>query len=188
MEIDKERIENAIVDQVASEFVNEENLSKKINDEVIKRIDRLFKDQADAQIKTAIDEAIHNGFEHEYCRVNSWGQREGKPTTIRKELEKLIGNYWNTKVDRNGKETTYHDGTTRAEWLMMQLVAADFKKDMQQHVVNITAGLKDGLRQQLHKTVNDLLTGTFHVKSLDDQKLKDGYSSHPEAKPVSQDH
>lgn len=184
MEIDKERIENAIVEQVASEFVHEEHLAKKINDEVAKRIDRLFKDKADAQISKAIDEAIATGFDREYCRVTSWGEREGQPTTIRKELEKLISGYWNEKVGRDGKPTSYGE-TTRAEWVMMQLVASDFKNDMKQHVVNITAGLKDGLRKELHKTVNELLSGTFHVKSLDDQKLVGGYNPNPEVKPVS---
>lgn len=185
MEINKERIEDAIVEKVASDFINEENLSEQINSEVKRRIDFHFKTHADAQIKGAIDDAIRNSFEREYCKVNSWGQREDNPTTISKELERLIGNYWNAKVDRNGKETTYSEGTTRAEWLMMQLVAADFKDAMKQHVVNITGGLKDGLRDQLHKTVNELLSGTFHVKSIDDMKLKDGYSRHPEVKPVS---
>lgn len=186
MELDKERIENAIVEQVASDFVNEENLAGKIKDEVNKRIDRLFKDRADAQIKAAIDDAIRNGFDREYCRITSWGERDGEPTTIRKELEKLISGYWNAKVEKDGKPASYGDGKpTRAEWIMTQLVASDFKDAMKQHVINLAGGLKDGLRMELHKTVNELLTGTFHVKSLDDQKLKDGYSIHPEVKPVS---
>ena len=183
MEIDKARIEDAIIDQVASEFVSENNLSTRIRDEVNKRIDRLFKDKADAQIGDAINEAIRNGFDREYCRVSAWGEKEGASTTIRKELEKAIGDYWNTKVDRNGKpDTSYGDGKlSRAEWVMAQMVAADFKDTMKQHVVNLAAGLKDGLRQELHKTVNQLLTGMFHVKSLDDQKLVDGYNPHPAA-------
>lgn len=183
MELDKTRIENAIIAEVASDFVNEESLSSKINKEVNNRIDALFKDKADAQIQAAIEDAIRNGFDREYCRISSWGERQGEPTTIRKELEKLISGYWNEKVDRNGKpSTSYGCENTRAEWLMMQLVAEDFKDNMRQHVVNVTAGLKDGLRKELHKTVNQLLTGTFHVRSFDDQKLDNGYSPYPEAK------
>ncbi len=183
MEIDKASIEDAIVNQVAADFVNEENLSQRIRDEVNKRIDRLFKDKADAQIGEAINDAIRNGFDREYCRVNSWGEREGTPTTIRKELERLIGDYWNTKVDRNGKpDTGYGDNKlTRAEWVMAQMVASDFKDTMKQHVANLAASLKDGLRQELHKTVNRLLSEMFHVKSHQDQKLVDGYNPHPAA-------
>lgn len=183
MELDKTRIEDAIIDQVATEFVNEENFSMRIRNEVGKRIDQMFKDKAEAQIGEAINEAIRNGFDREYCRVNSWGEREGNVTTIRKELEKAIGDYWNTKVDRNGKpDTGYGDNKlTRAEWVMAQMVAADFKDTMQQHVVNLTGSLKDGLRDELHKTVNQLLSGTFHVKSQGDQKLKNDYSPHPAA-------
>jgi len=183
MELDKKRIEDAIIAEVADKIIGEDELYSRVKTAVEQRIDRLFKDKADAQIAAAIDDAIRNGFDREYCRISSWGERQGEPTTIRKELERLISGYWNEKVDRQGNPSTYsssHD-VTRAEWLMMQFVADDFKGNMKQHVVNVTAHLKDGLRKELHKTVNQLLSGTFHVKSLDDQKLDNGYSPHPEA-------
>lgn len=183
MELDKKRIEDAIIEQVSNDFLAQEDLSGQIRAEVNRRIDKLFKDNADAQINDAINDAIRNGFEREYCRINAWGQKEGEPTTIRKELEKAIGDYWNTTVDRNGKpDTSYGNKTTRAEWLMTQMVAADFKDSMKQHIINLSGSLKDGLRQELHKTVNLLLTERFHVKSLDDQKLQDGYNPHDAAK------
>jgi hypothetical protein len=184
MELDKKRIEDAIIADVADKIIGEDDLYSRVKKAVEQRIDALFKDKADAQIAAAIEDAIRNGFDREYCRISSWGERQGEPTTIRKELEKLISGYWNEKVDRHGKPTSYSstNDITRAEWLMTQLVANDFKDDMKQHVVNITAGLKDGLRKELHKTVNQLLSGTFHVKSLDDQKLDGMYNPHPEAK------
>jgi hypothetical protein len=182
MELDKKRIEDAIIADVADKIIGEDELFSRVRKAIDQRINALFKDKADAQIAAAIDDAIRNGFDREYCRISSWGERQGEPTTIRKELEKLISGYWNEKVDRQGKPADYPStNVTRAEWLMMQLVANDFKDDMKQHVVNVTAGLKDGLRNELHKTVNQLLSGTFHVKSLDDQKLDNGYSPHPKA-------
>jgi hypothetical protein len=52
---------------------------------------------------------------------------------------------------------------------MMQMVAADFRDGMKQHVVNIGGALKDKLRTELHETINRLLADVFHVRSVSDQ-------------------
>ncbi|MBB3313676.1 hypothetical protein FHT78_005470 [Rhizobium sp. BK196] len=174
MELNQERIEAAIVAEVADKIIGEEELFSRVRTAVDARIAQLFKDQADAQIRSAIDAAIQSGFDREYTRVNSWGEREGKPTTIRKELEKVIGNYWNEKVGKDGKPSSYASDRdiTRAEWIMAKMVAADFNAEMQQHVVNVGGALKDQLRASLHGTVNELLSGIFRVNSHGDQEIK----------------
>ena len=159
--------------EVSDKLVGEEDLYSRVKHAVDERIDRLFKATVDAQITAAIEAAITQGFEREYCRVDPFGQREGKPTTIRRELERMIGGYWNESVDNQGKPASgYGAKMNRAEWMMTQLVAADFKGEMQQHVVNIGGALKDKLRASLHETVNRLLSETFHVNSAEDQEMK----------------
>jgi hypothetical protein len=174
MELNQASIEKAIVAEVADRIIGEDELFERVRKAVDSRISQLFKDQADAQIRAAIDAAILNGFEREYVRVNSWGEKEGSPTTIRKELEKVIGNYWNEKVDTKGAKSSYPSDRdlTRAEWIMAKMVADDFNGHMKQHVVNVGAALKDQLRASLHGTVNELLSGVFRVNSLGDQEIK----------------
>lgn len=173
MELNQERIEAAIVSEVAERIIGEDELFSRVRTAVDARIDKLFKDQADQQIRDAINTAILNGFEREYTRVNSWGECEGEPTTIRKELEKVIASYWNEKVDTNGKKSSYPSerDLTRAEWLMAKMCADDFNGHMKQHVVNVGGALKDQLRASLHGTVNELLSGVFRVNSVDDQAI-----------------
>jgi len=170
MELDQTRIEDAIVREVADKIIGEEDLYNRVKRAVDERIDAHFKKTADAQIRSAVESAITEGFERSYQRVDSFGQRQGEPTTIRAELEKMIGGYWNTKVDKSGKPGSgYGVDTTRAEWMMTQLVAADFQGEMKQHVVNLGGTLKDKLRAELHQTVNKLLSEVFLVNSADDQ-------------------
>ena len=110
------------------------------------------------------------GFEREYQRVDSFGSPTGEKTTIRAELEKLISGYWNAKVDDQGKPSdAYYAKATRAEWLMAKMCAADFQGEMKQHVVNLGAGLKDSLRNELRSTLDRLLGEVFHVRSATDQ-------------------
>lgn len=190
MELDKGRIEDAIVRQVADDIMSEEELRSRVIKAVDDRINNLFKTVADAQISAQIETAIRAGFDHEYTRVNSFGQKSGSPTTIRAELERLIAGYWNERVNKQGKpDTGYGADYTRAEWVMMQIVADSFKGDMKQHIVNLGGSLKDGLRAELYKTVNGLLSEVFHVNSDHDQKIsRDGNVGsaiiHPKPGPV----
>lgn len=174
MEFNQTRIEDAIVQDVADRMIDQEELRDRVKRAVDIRIDKHFKEIADIQIKAAVEVAISKGFEHEYCRIDSFGRRDGEPTTIRAELEKVIAGYWNENVDKQGKASSsnYAGHISRAEWMMTQLVAADFKGEMQQHVVNLGGTLKDKLRAELHGTVNKLLSETFHVQSADDQAGK----------------
>lgn len=183
MEINQQRIEDAIIAEVSSKMISDDDLYSRIKTAVEQRIDRHFKDKADAQITSTIEDAIRNGFDREYQRVNAWGEGEGSKTTIRKELEKLIGGYWNASVDQQGKPTTSNYGTvvTRAEWIMSKIVADDFSAQMKQHVVNIGGSLKDQLRGELHQTVNKLLSEVFYVKTKDDEKARGISSIHPTA-------
>ena len=60
---------------------------------------------------------------------------------------------------------------SRAEWQMVQLVAADFQGEMKQHIVNLGGSLKDHLRIQLRSTLDNLLSEVFHVQSEGDREL-----------------
>ena len=105
MEIDKERIERAVIEQVADQMVTDGDLEGRIKAVVESRIDAHFKSIGDSQISAAVNKAIAEGFEHEYCRVDSFGRRQGEPTTVSKELDRVVSGYWNCRVDSNGKPT-----------------------------------------------------------------------------------
>jgi len=172
LNINEQDLKDAIVSKAADEILRQDDdLTSLIAAEVKKRLDAIFIDRAEAQIQAAIDEAVKGAFEREYQRVTSWGEPEGPKTSIRKELEKTISGYWGAKVDpRSGKAATSDYNTvTRAEYLMTQICAEDFSQGMKAHVQNITGFLKDGLRTQLARHMDDMLSNLFHIKSLQDQ-------------------
>jgi len=174
MEISQSRIEQAIVEEAVEKFISDEDLYIRVKQGIEDRIDQLFQKSAETQINAAINEAIQQGFEREYRKVDPFGHPVGDKTTIKAELERMIGGYWNTRVDKNGKPTESHyNAISRAEWMMTQLVAADFSGEMKQHIVNLGGALKDKLRAELHTTVNKLLSETFNVNSYEDQRLKE---------------
>ena len=170
MEINQERIEAAIIAEAVDRLVGEDDLYSRVKTGIDTRINKIFLDSVEAKITAAVEDAIKTGFERQYFKTNSFGQQTGAATTIAAELEKLIGGYWNEKVDSQGKPTSSnYNVMTRAEWMFLSITADDFNKNMKQHVINVGGALKDGLRSKLHETVNSLLSEVFHVRSLEDQ-------------------
>ncbi|QIL72288.1 hypothetical protein G7048_19175 [Diaphorobacter sp. HDW4B] len=171
LNINEEDLKKAIVEKAADELLRQDDdLSKMVHAEVQRRVQKIFVERADAQIAAAVDAAVQKGFDTEYQRVNNWGQPEGEKTTIRTQLDKLIGGYWTTKVDtRSGKPSDSYNSTTRAEYLMTQICAENFSEEMKKHATNIAGHLKDGLRNQMAGVMDKMLSDLFHVKSLQDQ-------------------
>lgn len=111
-----------------------------------------------------------NGFEREYQKVDRWGSKVGDSTSVKKELERIVGTYWSERVDSKGNRTdSNYNSMSRAEFLMLKICADDFSKAVQESATNVTGALKDGLRNQLGKQMDIMLSGLFNVKSLQDQ-------------------
>jgi len=172
LNISEDDLKSAIVQKASDEILKDsDDLSEMISAEVRRRVDVIFKERADEQLTTAVDEAISNGFDLEYQRVNNWGLPEGEKTSIRKQLDKMVSSYWSEKVEpRTGNPTdSSYTFTTRAEYLMTQICAKDFSENLKTSALSVTGALKDGLRIQLAKQMDSMLDGLFRVKSLQDQ-------------------
>ena len=105
LNINEEDLKKAIVDKAADQILrHDDELSGMVRAEVQRRVEKIFAERANAEIQATIDQAVKNGFDLEYCRVDNWGRPEGEKTTIRKQLDASIQGYWTTKVDaRTGK-------------------------------------------------------------------------------------
>lgn len=176
LNLDTQKLEAAIISEAADQVLNADDgqafsrLLDGVRDNVDARIAKIFADRADAVIQEAIDKAIREGFEKEYNRVDIWGKREGPPTTIAKELERIVSNYWSEKVDKSGLPANSSYGSmTRAQYIMIQVCGDDFSRQMKETAVTVTGALKDGLRQQMGAHMDSLLDSLFKVRSLQDQ-------------------
>lgn len=171
MELNVEKIEAAAAGEVADRIFHEGNIQSKLDAMLAARIDKFFLEIADRRIGEAVDRAVADGFDHEYTKIDSFGRGLGTPTTIRKELEKTVQNYWSAPVDSNGKPDTnsYGTKTTRAQYVMVQMVGKDFGDKLKELMVAATAHLKDGFRAEMRKWVDSSLGELFHVRSQQDQ-------------------
>ena len=171
------KIDNQAVIELAAQKVadavmyQEDDLSIIANREIERRIDKIFKDRAETQIEATIDAAISGSLDREYHRINSFGEKDGGATTIRKELEKLANNYWAAQVDaKTGKpSSSSYNSVSRAQFVMAQICAEDFTEQMKKAAISVTAAMKDGFRAELARHVDKTLDELFRVRSVQDQ-------------------
>ena len=186
MQIDQQKIEKAIVDEAVQGFITDDDLYSRVTRGINERIDTIFAEQVSAQIADAVQQIVKEGFDREYTKRDGFGKPVGQPTSISKELEALVANYWSARVDRNGKPSDGYSTTSRAEWMMLQICADDFSKEMKQHVVNVAGALKDHFRGVLNQHIGAMLSDVFKVQSQGDRdaKLRDSSIIHPHAGPI----
>lgn len=172
LKIDQDAVIELAAQKIADAVMYDGNdIASIAKKEINARIDEIFLERASVEIDAAISQAINGALDREYQRVNSWGEKEGQATTIRKELLKIADGYWGQKVDaRTGKaaENSYNS-VARAEFVMGQICGEKFTEQMKQAAISTTAALKDGFRAQMAGHVDKLLDELFRVKSLQDQ-------------------
>jgi len=171
MQLDRAKIEAAVVENAVAELLDQNDFHEKITAAINSKIDDAFRQRGEQLINDAIADAVNNGFDREYRTIDQWGQPKGDHTTIRRELDRIVSAFWSARVDpKSGKPTdSSYSSVTRAEWVMMSICADDFSKSMKDAAVNVTGALKDGMRAQLGKHMDDLLDSLFKVRSLQDQ-------------------
>ena len=172
LELDTDKIIEMAAKQAAHMAFEEEELFKRVRENIDARIDKLFSDRLEAAVTAQVDTAIKDAFDREFHTVDSFGRPQGEPTTIAKRLNSMVEGYWQQTVNQQGKaieRKSYGDNITRAEWTMLQICGEDFQKQLKQETVNITGQLKDGLRAELRKWVDSTLSELFRVRSADDQ-------------------
>lgn len=172
MDINLEKIEAAVVAEVTDSVLTESGIAAKLDKLLQERVDALFAATAERRVSEIIERAVQEGFDHEYLKLDSFGRQVGESTTIRKELEKSVRDYWSTPVDSQGKpekRDSWGDKTTRAQWVMVQVCGKDFAETLKAQMVNVTAGLKEGLRAEMRKWIDTSLGELFHVRTEQDK-------------------
>lgn len=168
--LDVKSIETAVVERAVDRFFDEHyDFGATLKTAVEKRINTLFAEKAETAIAAAVDTALDNAFDREFAKVTPWGEQQGPTSTIRKELETLLANFWQQKVDKQGKPSDGYGAVTRVEYQMTRIAGEDFIKNLEQHLIRSAASFKDGLRNELRARVDAMMGNLFHVQTAQDK-------------------
>ncbi len=167
----------AVVERIYRDFIpDSDRYYAQITETINKRITKAVDEHLSKVIPTTIDKVVEDlmkeGFNKQFQSVDAFGRPVGEPWVLSKKLERIISEYWNEPVDKNGKAAgrdSYGVKMTRAEYLMSKICTEDFTKQSKQVIVNMTAAFKDGLRAELRAQTDKMLHECFRVISSQDK-------------------
>lgn len=172
VELNQKELEAAIIKQAVGELLgNDDQIYIRVHDEVTKRVNAALSKRLDASIERAINETMEKALDSDIQPVNVWGEKTGKPTSIRAALHERARGFWQEKVDNKGEKSSY-GGRPRYEHVLSMITAKEFDSAIKQNIVNIASAIKDAVRADFYAQVDAKLNEFFKVNSLFDQNNK----------------
>lgn len=151
--ITKEEIVERAAQKLIDEEIDRDNMENTVlhaNEVIQKTVEEVTREEMRKVIAAKLSDEMERILTTELHPVNAWGEREGKPTSLRAVLLEESRNFWNTKVDNNGKPIKEDDrwtpSKTRHQYLLRQMLSEEFTKAMKDNLTGIVSQFKQTLR------------------------------------------
>jgi len=172
IEMNQSELESAIVNKAVDEILGGcDDIHALITNVTKSRIDAAIGKRLNTAIEETLNAIIERSLDSEINPINTWGEREGKPTTVRAALHERAEFFWSENVDSNGKKASY-GGSPRYQHVLSIITAAEFDSAVKQNIVNIAGAVKDAVRKDFYSAVDSNLNKFFKINSASDQQRK----------------
>lgn len=88
------------------------------------------KDQIDAQVGAKVAEVLDASIQP----TNEYGEVKGKPTSLREMVGQAARDYLGTKVDKEGRASSYNAENTRLEYIVKKVVEKEIDYRLQTEI------------------------------------------------------
>ena len=165
--VTQEELLKLAVEKLADMMADQEDMYDKTQEEISRRLDKLFAKRIDAALNDFLKEELDRLVSATVTPTDIWGEKIGEPTTIRDALIAKAKDYWATKVDSNGDpaKNNYGRSQPRSEWLMSKLLQTEFDAVVKQNIVNVLGALKESMREDIAKKTSAVLDELIRVKT-----------------------
>lgn len=165
IKFNEEQLLNLAVVKICDQYIESDELSKRVESLIQKRLNEVFSERLLSKVDSFISEEMTKLLAKEVAPVNLWGEQVGKPTTIRDALAERAREFWNQKVNADGKATTNdYYSKPRHEYLFGKIISDEFAKAVSQDTINIIGALKTALKDNMSQTLNNKLDELIKVK------------------------
>lgn len=162
--ITREEVLNLAAQKLVDAYGGDPDLSETAERMIQEKVTEAFANNLNRRIDEFLTAEMAKLLGQEIVPVNIWGDREGKPTTIRAELAKRARDFWNVRVDKDGRESSY-GGSERSKVLMEQILKDEFAKAVKENAEVIIAEFKSALKVDATKLVTEHIDKLITVKS-----------------------
>lgn len=162
--ITREEVLNLAAQKLVDAYGGDPDLSETAERMIREKVTEAFANRLNRRIDEFLTAEMAKLLGQEIVPVNIWGDREGTPTTIRAELAKRARDFWNVRVDKDGRESSY-GGSERSKVLMGQILKDEFSNAVKENAEVIIAEFKSALKVDATKLVTEHIDKLITVKS-----------------------
>lgn len=159
----EERLLDLAAQKLADEYFQRDDLGIRAERILEARVTEAIPKGLNQKIDALLTAEMEKIISEEIVPVNMWGEREGQPTTIRNQIAERARVFWEERVEKDGKRTTY-GGQPRHEHLLRQIVNEEFSAAIKQNVVNVVGAMKIAAKAHANKITEEALDNLIKVK------------------------
>lgn len=163
-EITKEELLELAAQKLVDEYCEHDTIHSK----TVKMIEEKIKNVFESGLKERIELFLTNEMERlvsqEITPVDIWGDKIGSPTTIRAQLAIRAKEFWDVRVNDDGRPAGSYGGTPRHEHLMKKIMQDEFAKSVKQNADVIVSAFKAALTADATRLVKEHIDNLIKVK------------------------
>ena len=156
--ITKEEVIKIVAGRIYDDICDGDSMADLVKTEVEKRVSQAMQNIAgksiDAVIEESMKEQLKRLLDAEVNPVNIWGERTGKPTTIREQVAAKMSAFWSELVNDAGNPTSYN-GKPRYQVVIKAHIDEAMQKAVKDHAGIIVAELSAALKRDAVKSVSE---------------------------------
>lgn len=162
--ITKEDVLDLAARRVADEALDDGSIHDRVRTLIDQQVSAAVAKNLNGKIDALLNAEMEKILREEIVPVNIWGEREGSPTTIRAQIADMARKFWDQRVDKEGKPSTY-GGSPRHEHLLRQVLNEEFNAAVKQNVTNIIGAFKDAIKADAARITNEHIDKLIAVKT-----------------------
>lgn len=147
IELNPEKIIEQAASRLADEAYDSVNAMEMLENEISRRIDSFLTEKTKQVMEDVLRSEMEGLMVREFSPVNQWGEATGETTNLRAELQKRAAEFWNVKVDKNGKPSGAYSGKPRHQQMYENIAKEIFAEAVKSNIDDVIIGFRDALRK-----------------------------------------
>lgn len=161
-EITKEEVLELAAKKLVDESFNGCELHDSANALLKKRVEEIVADGLKTKVDEFLTREMNELLSKEIFPVDIWGDKVGKPTTVRAQLHERAKAFWDVKVNDEGREVSY-GGEPRHTVLMKKILKNEFANAVKANSDVIVAAFKKALKDGTTDIVSRHIDGLIRI-------------------------
>jgi hypothetical protein len=154
LEINAEQIIEQAASRLADEAYENVNALEMLEAEISRRIDKFLGETASKVMEDTLRREMKGLMVRKFQPVNQWGERQGAATSLRDELQNRAAEFWQVRVDKEGKPASY-GGEPRHQHMFKVIAQEQFAAAITENIDVVIEGFRNALRQDAAKMLGE---------------------------------